>query len=191
MNYLLSFLGQSVISGFSIAYRIQTFFIVLAISLGVSTGILFNRKIVSHGREVLGFNLASVVFISYIPLALILFFFKDNIVLIFTQDHAVQEVVKTYIVSFFIPYLFFCPVLSILCFFEQTGLAFKSFFTNVVILFIQLISGAIYLQYSRNSVEFFNLMALICLITSVVLIIYFYCISRKKLNLILSNGRFL
>ena len=189
MNYLLSFLGVNVVSGFSIAYRIQTFFIVLAISLGVSTGILFNRKISSYGREVFGFNLALLVFLLYIPLAIILFSFKKEIVLIFTQDPLVQVVVENYINSFFIPYVIFCPVLAILCFFEQTGFAFKSFFANSMVLVIQLISGIIYLQYSKISSGFFSLMALVCFISSLFLIVYFYWMSRNKFNLTLSNGR--
>ena len=152
INYLLAQFGDNAIAGFSIAFRVQNFLILPAVAIGIASGIILNQ--VKKPNEA---NSASLIkhtltfsILIYLPVSILVFVFNRELVSLFTTDHQVAVVAQKYLANLSLSYITFCPLLSLLSIWEQTGSAFKGLSINIGVLTLQiLIAGAIAV-YTNN-----------------------------------------
>lgn len=182
INYLLAQFGDNAIAGFSIAFRVQNFLILPAIAIGIASGIILNQ--VKKPNEA---NSASLIkhtltfsILIYLPVSILVFSFNRELVSLFTTDHQVAVVAQKYLANLSLAYITFCPLLSLISIWEQTGSAFKGLSINIGVLTLQiLIAGAIAV-YTNNLDMFFKVSALIMGVIAFLLITHAFLKTNRQ-----------
>jgi len=134
-NYLVSFYGESEVSGFGIAFRLQSFVILPAIALGTSMAIHINSALAD--RE---FGLARRYFLNglalstliYALIAAAVFLLQDPFLSLFTQEPAALAAGRRYLTIVGPSYVCMGPVLALLTLYEQTGSGVRALTVNVI-----------------------------------------------------------
>jgi Na+-driven multidrug efflux pump len=176
VNWILTYFGVTAVAAFGIVFRVQSFFILPAVALGVATGILINQKRFANKQQAKNFiyKNVSLALFFFIPLVLLLFFFRKDIASFFSLQVALRNLVSLYLAYLSGAYIFFCPLLVLLIAWEQTGSAFKSLLINLSILVLQIaVAGSIAVT-EHSLILFFQLSAAVTgLASGYVLFSYF------------------
>lgn len=184
INKIFSDFGEAAISSFSIDFRIQSFFILPAIAIGVAAGILINQsRLNDYNFHNANIKISIILsFLIYVPMALILYFIKDDLSTYFTQDSLTQHLISQYFTYFSMAYVFICPLFSIMVIWEQTGRAYQSLLINILILLSQILIAGGMAIYTHHLEIFYPISAGIGCIVSMIVICFF--MFRTKLTLV-------
>jgi Na+-driven multidrug efflux pump len=176
INKILSYWGSAAVAGFGIAYRIQSFTLLPAIAFGVTAGILINRFKTSEQQ-----HQYTAIFFSalvYLPIAGALFITRNWIAWHFTNDVAIGHVIISYFTYYSFSYITFCPLLTLLICWEQTGRAFNSLMINLAILLLQLTLASFFAWLTQDLHYFYFVSSAVCIVVSTfVLALYFFKLS--------------
>lgn len=134
-NFLVSFFGESEVSGFGIAFRLQSFVILPGVALGTAAAILINGAVAEHQ-----FALARRYFLNGIALSVVLyvvvaaavFLLQDQLLHLFTSDPNAIAAGRRYLGIVGPSYASIGPVLVLLTLYEQTGYGLRALTVNIV-----------------------------------------------------------
>lgn len=155
VNHILALFNPAAVAGFSIAYRVQSFFILPAIALGVSAGILINQN--KHQAKTLLSHCMILSLLIYLPCSLLLFSLSPLLPSLFTPELSTQQVAYEYWHAMSLAYITFCPLIALLAIWEQTGFALRGLSINALVLVLQLgIAGFLSLHYQSLPLFFIS-----------------------------------
>lgn len=134
-NYFVSFFGEGEVSGFGIAFRLQSFAVLPAVALGTGLAILINSA-VAERRFALArryfFNGIALSAVLYAALAAAVFLLQDPLLHLFTSAPDAVAAGRRYLSIVAPSYLSMGPVLMLLTLYEQTGYGFRALTVNIV-----------------------------------------------------------
>lgn len=183
INKIFIDFGETAVSSFAIDFRIQSFFILPAIAIGVASGILINQSKLNnsifHNAQIKTSILMS--FLIYIPMALLLYFIKDDVSRYFTQDPSAQNLISLYFTYFSLAYVFICPLFALMIIWEQTGRAYQSLLVNILILLLQILIAGGVAVHTHHLEVFYPISAGVgCIVSAMIICLFLF---RTKLTL--------
>ena len=135
INATLSHFNVAVLTGFSIAYRIQNIAILPAVTIGTAIAILSSKaRIIKQSDEEQTIQLTGLLFCLslYFIIALGVYFFRYGLMSLVTKDLAFIKSGAIYLQYLALTYLLMGPNLAYLTALEQSGFGFKSFLINII-----------------------------------------------------------
>ncbi len=168
--HYLSAINQDALTGFGIAYRIQSIILLPAVALGIAAGINSNRS--HHATEKYHIITHTVILtcIVYIPIVTTTLLLSDQISQLLTQDKHIQTVIHDYFHYVSWSYLLYCPLVSVISILEQTGFAIKSLLLNIAFLLAQIGLAMYVATYHYSIIDFSRLLTVIMSMVSIVFI---------------------
>lgn len=168
---IVSGMSLDLVTGFGIAYRVQNFIILPAIALGISAGININYLNTINRIQIIIKNTLLLNIIMYLPLVFIIYYFRQNIAILLTNNIDVQQIIACYFKYISWSYIVWCPLISIIAILEQTGLPFRSLISNISMLSLQVIITLYVSIYHYSTVQFFQLSSITTIVIAICLLI--------------------
>ena len=143
-NQIVSDFGTAAISGFGIAYRLQTFVILPAIAFGSAIAILMNHRLGAEEPKEAFLICRSgliTVFGVYLSLGFIIYFFRSPLIALFTNDALVIEEGVKFLNSVALTYSWMGVLLSLLVLMEETGDGARAFVLNLTYFVLIVVVG--------------------------------------------------
>ncbi|NNM59325.1 MAG: MATE family efflux transporter [Legionellales bacterium] len=191
INIVLVNFGASVLTGFSIAYRIQSVAIIPAIAMGTAMAVLYSRCLYSKNyqtaEQILLVGFAGCILI-YMVISVFLYINKISIIHFITSDQSVVLPAATYLCYLSLTYIAMGPFLAYLTMLEQTGSGKKALMINSVYFILSMVLGISLTAYFNNykylylSIAIINVMTFLYVVT-MLLIRYLMRSGNKFLNL--------
>lgn len=134
VNATLSDFDESVLTGFSMAYRIQNIVILPAITIGSAIAILTCQARVNNDFEeekmirLVGYGLC---FLLYLAIAIVIYRYRSSLMSMVVTDKKLIDSGATYLKYVSLTYLTMGPNLAFLTYLEQSGEGIKSFLINI------------------------------------------------------------
>lgn len=171
-NYLVSFFGEAEISGFGIAFRIQSFVILPAIALGTAMAICANkalaRQAFAQARSVffIGLGVAGGL---YLVIAIAVFSLREELIGLFTRDPEVIASAMNYFTIVAPSYLSLGAVLALMTALEQTGQGLKVLLLNVIFYSVEIALAALLGLNQQDATRMYLVIAVINWLSSLYL----------------------
>ena len=146
-NYILSPYGHDVVSGFGIAYRIQSVLLLPAISLGIAVGILINKNRDSKNNKLILRKGMLICVVIYTIISFGMYYKKDYCIGLITTD---PNLIQSAIQYFKIVSLTYIGLSISLCYclvLEQTGYGIQSTCFSATIFLIEIFIALILIRY--------------------------------------------
>lgn len=153
VNATLSHFDPAILTGYSIAYRIQNVAILPAITIGTAIAILTSHaKMEGDKQEVKLIQWAglSFCFLLYLLVAGGIYYFRENLLALVTPNANFIHFGATYLKTVALTYTFMGPNLAYLTALEQSGLGLKSFFINIFYFIFAIGVGCIAAAHYHN-----------------------------------------
>ena len=134
INSTLSYFNPSILTGYSIAYRVQNVVILPAITIGTAIAILSSKARAEGDRKEEHFIQSTglaICFLFYILLSGLIYYFRDNVMALVTANVELIHAGSIYLKTVALTYVCMGPNLAYLTLLEQSGFGCKSFFINV------------------------------------------------------------
>lgn len=146
-THLLSPYGHNVISGFGIAYRIQTLIFLPAISIGIAIGILINKNLEKQENKSFLFDGILICALLYCIISLSIYYRADYLVSLITNDHDVIVAASHYLKTVCISYIGFSISLCFCIALDQIGYGIQSAIFTASIFIIEITMALILFRY--------------------------------------------
>jgi Na+-driven multidrug efflux pump len=146
INATLSHFNPNILTGYSIAYRIQNVAILPAITIGTAIAILSsNARVDGDKKEENHIQWIGICFcfLLYVFIAGAIYYFRENVMALVTSDIQLINSGATYLKTIALTYVFMGPNLAYLTSLEQSGFGLKSFFINILYFLIAVNLGCI------------------------------------------------
>lgn len=142
-NRILSQYGHAVLSGFGIAYRIQTLCLIPAIAFGTAIGILYNKNGLSLQGERSSYNEILIqglhsCLIVYSIMAVVLYYFSQDVILFITSDNIFMSNAKEFLRIVSPTYLSLAIFICYTTTLDQIGYGFESCFFTLLLLTLEI-----------------------------------------------------
>ena len=179
-NFILAHFGATVLTGFGIAYRIQSLVILPAVSLGTAIAVLVNRQLAEKMEEKAMKTLQLGIFSAvcmYAVVVLLIVVFKYFIVSSLTDQPAIVASTLDYFRYVGLSYIGLGPLVVYLVVLEQTGSGAKSLFINFFYLMLPTVVGGYFALHFSNFHILYALVATINILSLV--LVGVSCFGRK------------
>lgn len=180
-NTIVSNFGEDIVSGFGVAYRIQTLVILPAISLGIATGILINqRKSELDHIQIDSIFRTSILcsILLYFTISVFIFYFRNQCVLLIVSTSTIHNHAVQYFDFVALSYLGFGPFLVFITTMEQIGLGLRGLLLNCIYFSIIIVIGGVLAIKLDSIVYLYKIIALINMISFA--LICYLCFIRKQ-----------
>lgn len=174
-NIILNKFGEQVVSGFGIAYRIQSMLIIPAIGFGVAGGVVINHFLSLNNtvkaRKVLLVSIGASV-LTFFCIGFLMLCTQKFFISLLISDFYVAK--YTYLYFFYVAPTYFAygANLTMLIIFEQIGKGWVSFLLNVMYFFVITITSISGVLLKMNALIFFKAIGASNLVFFVFLIYY-------------------
>lgn len=187
-NGILSQISLLAVSGYGVAYRIQTCLILPAIAIGVASAIYINEGIAKKDYMMAYKNLFKGVFLSFIIyfiIATITYFYRDIIVSFIVHDASIHAEAVRYLLIVSPSYIFFGPFVSFIIISEQTGNGALGLLLNSLYFIVAVSASYVLVRWLHQS------SALYACISSINVLAFLSIFVHKKkiLNIDMNNSK--
>lgn len=178
VNATLSYFNSNILTGYSIAYRIQNVAMLPAITMGTAIAILSGQARVEKNKKeehLIQWIGLGICFLFYMFLAGLIYYFRENLMALVTSNVNLIRSGSTYLKTVSLTYIFMGPNLAYLTALEQSGFGLKSFFINVPYFLLAIGAGctiAIHFQhyeYLYITIAVINVLFFIYLLVSLLM----------------------
>jgi Na+-driven multidrug efflux pump len=184
-NKLLQPFGDSAVSAFCIAYRLQIIFMLPSLSLGIAAGILSNRASLVH-KPYYKLNAIILSVMLSVPLMFLLFLFSNKLSSFFSTSIFIQENIQLYFHYITLGYVGLLPFVTLIALWEQTGFALQGLLINGIVLFCQVLAGIIAMHEHSLNLFYVLSVSVMLVITLLTLMISFFRTRRHLLCIALT-----
>ncbi len=166
-NYILSQFSDNLVSGFSLAFRLQNIIMIPAIAIGIATGILFNKQsdTVQNRSQLLKTSLIFNILL-YSILSLFFYLFRQQITTIMIHDKHLIETTIYCMQYMMLSYVGLSSFLFYVCFLEQIGQAKKSLILNLIVFVSQILIGGLGALILSNPSIFFSSLIVLSIVSA-------------------------
>jgi Na+-driven multidrug efflux pump len=180
-NKILAHFGTDIISGFGVAYRLQSLVVIPAIAIGMAIAILVNRHVASGQLFKAQVVLRTGIILSllfYVIVSPVLFFWRQAAIGFITTDYSVAQAASHYLSYTAFSYIGLGPLLVFLVMLDQTGSGIKSLSYSILSFATEFAVGG-WLALRSHNIDYFYLVIAIVNALSF-LFVFFECFCRRK-----------
>jgi Na+-driven multidrug efflux pump len=180
MLSILSKFNTVVVASYSLMMRLQTFWLLPAFALGLSTAILFKRV----DKTILTKQYLSTNIILNLVVYLLLYYFLSinnaPVIQFFSEDLAIIRVSAEYLHIVAFSLIGFAVAFSLFTYLENTGYAKHSLLIQFCVVSVELFLCAQIQNTSQDYIPLFKVIALFNWVMVVVVLIYLFITQNKK-----------
>ena len=134
LNRLLVLVNPDQVAGFGMAFRVQNFLILPAVSVGSGLAVLFGHmKIAPSSQKQSFLDIYLLINISmYVLIALCIWLLRYRLALILSSEQSIQESISSYFTFVAPSYVLFDPMVGIFVFFDQVNKALLLLMINLI-----------------------------------------------------------
>ncbi|RUR19909.1 MATE family efflux transporter [Legionella sp. km535] len=183
INAALSYFDESILTGFSVAYRIQNIAILPAITLGTAIAILVNQARVENNFKeeylikVIGFV---TCFLLYFIIAIAIYYYSYSLLALIVSEQSSIKAGLSYFNYVSLTYIALGPNLAYLTYLEQSGAGIKSLVINLYYFVIAVGVGCVGAVHYHQYIYLYKVIALINIIFFIYLLFSLGFKSRPR-----------